>query len=439
MKGDFTRDTFDPTKHFRRILMQQGRVQLDADWNEQASILLHYLQTLAADLIGSYAGPEDYFGFEIQTDGEMLTIGPGRYYVDGILCENECECNFFDQPDPYFSEADTKQLWTDLFSKGDPVGVYLDVWERHLTFLDDELIRETALGINGPDTATRAKVVWQVKMIPTDSCDNLESDLFKLHASRSTGRMKAQLDPATVEPDPCIISPESKYRGIENQLYRVEIHDGSFDENNKEQPWTFKWSANNGSTLAAWLDTNDENGLVVSSTRGFEAEKWVEVTSETDELANKPGQMFKIVKVEGDVIYLKDKDVPEWQKGTLLKIRQWDQVEAGDTILLNGVVEGEADKWLDLEGGIQVQFEEGKNYCSGDYWLIPARVATGDIEWPFELDENGQGTPLKKPKGIWHHYAPLAILTFSGGKFGSPPTDCRCKIPKLQACPSMGE
>jgi hypothetical protein len=33
MKGDFTRNTFVPSKSFSRVLMQQGRVQLDADWN----------------------------------------------------------------------------------------------------------------------------------------------------------------------------------------------------------------------------------------------------------------------------------------------------------------------------------------------------------------------------------------------------------------------
>ena len=38
MKGDYSRDTFDPAKHFTRVLMQQGRVQLDADWNEQAAL-----------------------------------------------------------------------------------------------------------------------------------------------------------------------------------------------------------------------------------------------------------------------------------------------------------------------------------------------------------------------------------------------------------------
>ena len=57
MKGDFTRNTFDPAKHFSRVLMQQGRVTLDADQNEQAAIQLHYLRTLARDLIGPYAAP----------------------------------------------------------------------------------------------------------------------------------------------------------------------------------------------------------------------------------------------------------------------------------------------------------------------------------------------------------------------------------------------
>jgi hypothetical protein len=35
VKGDFSRDTFDAAKHYTAVLMQQSRVQLDADWNEQ--------------------------------------------------------------------------------------------------------------------------------------------------------------------------------------------------------------------------------------------------------------------------------------------------------------------------------------------------------------------------------------------------------------------
>src|SRR5262249_50723453 len=162
-RGDFTRDTFDPTKRYSRVLMQQGRVLLDEDWNEQTSILLHYLRTLATDLIGPHWGPKKIEGADnngfligkpVQSETEIypdFSIQPGRYYVDGVLCENN-------QAVAYTGQADFPQRPAEKgkFETGVSL-VYLDVWERHITALEDGLIREVALG--GPDTATRAKVV----------------------------------------------------------------------------------------------------------------------------------------------------------------------------------------------------------------------------------------------------------------------------------------
>ena len=39
MKADLTRSTDRPDQHFRAVRLQQGRVQLDAEWNEQQEIL----------------------------------------------------------------------------------------------------------------------------------------------------------------------------------------------------------------------------------------------------------------------------------------------------------------------------------------------------------------------------------------------------------------
>ncbi|MEO8973927.1 MAG: DUF6519 domain-containing protein, partial [Ktedonobacteraceae bacterium] len=64
-KTDITRDTYKKHKNFSRVLMQQGRVQLDADWNEQTDILLHYLRRITTDIIGPHAGPSDDLGFGI--------------------------------------------------------------------------------------------------------------------------------------------------------------------------------------------------------------------------------------------------------------------------------------------------------------------------------------------------------------------------------------
>jgi uncharacterized protein DUF6519 len=39
MKGDFTRDTIDPAKHFRRVQMQQGTIEVDSDWDERLRVV----------------------------------------------------------------------------------------------------------------------------------------------------------------------------------------------------------------------------------------------------------------------------------------------------------------------------------------------------------------------------------------------------------------
>src|SRR5256885_16844092 len=92
MKSDLSRETFDPAKHLTRVLMQQGRVTLDADHNEQVAILLHYLWTLAADVIGPAGGPVDGGGFNPAAPPgapRSFSIGKGRSYVDGPPGEND--------------------------------------------------------------------------------------------------------------------------------------------------------------------------------------------------------------------------------------------------------------------------------------------------------------------------------------------------------------
>src|SRR6266436_1124309 len=114
MKGDFSRNTFNPTKHYRSVLKQQGRVDVDADWNEQQAINMRRIETEATDVIGGCGAPMHDAGFHIVPDLNVLNgltsdeqklegnknlpetiragdflISAGRYYVDGILCENE--------------------------------------------------------------------------------------------------------------------------------------------------------------------------------------------------------------------------------------------------------------------------------------------------------------------------------------------------------------
>ncbi|MEO0249774.1 MAG: DUF6519 domain-containing protein, partial [candidate division WOR-3 bacterium] len=79
MKGDFTRFTHDPKKHYTGVLKQQGRVDLDADWNEQVEIQDHLERTANRDVIGLCGVPEEGGGFKIGVYAADLF---GVYFVD---------------------------------------------------------------------------------------------------------------------------------------------------------------------------------------------------------------------------------------------------------------------------------------------------------------------------------------------------------------------
>jgi hypothetical protein len=70
MKDDFTRSTFRPEPHYSSVLMQQGRVQLDADWNEQIAIQAHLDHSTRPDMIGPSGAPEAQAGFALRVDAD---------------------------------------------------------------------------------------------------------------------------------------------------------------------------------------------------------------------------------------------------------------------------------------------------------------------------------------------------------------------------------
>jgi len=65
MKSDNSRNTFDPRKHFRSVRLQQGRVQIDADGNEENDIVSYRVETEALDVIGLCGAPLHYPGFHV--------------------------------------------------------------------------------------------------------------------------------------------------------------------------------------------------------------------------------------------------------------------------------------------------------------------------------------------------------------------------------------
>jgi hypothetical protein len=554
MKADLTRDTFHPFKHFDRVLMQQGRVQLDADWNEQAGILLHYVRTLAANLIGPAGGPEGNLGFGIMPLVPLSTadfqIGFGDYYVDGLLCQADFiptaisstsstgvfqvmnwRSDFELTPIPYFEVFDdtpgttnipvavtisnplksSSQVTVNPSVAGSsfstfanpklrrritylhqpdyvysttagaisppplPSGecqIYLDVWERVITYAEDDSIREVALG--GPDTAARTKLVWQVKWMqaPTganagDECATFQS-LYEQLQPANRGWLQAMAKQGSPSTDPCIINPNASYTGPENQLYRVEI-------NRAGGPWngadstdgasaTFKWSRENGSVIYPIASGGGTASVAVETLGrddrfGLTPGEFVEVQDDRSVLMNLPGNLLAVQGIDSSTLTVSLGGTPDAVLGSDESLhpllRRWDQAEGdpaegGLTLANDNAAFVQEGVWLTLEDGVQIRFQPGagaptptqpnlNQYRTGDYWLIPARTATGDVEWPKVTDPHGnpetdaQGNPIPiavPPHGITHHYAPLAAVSVAPNGV-TPQPDCRSSFNQL--------
>jgi hypothetical protein len=125
-----------------------------------------------------------------------IRIGKGRCYNHGVLCENEQEIPFSQQP------GYPGAIEPHGFHRSNDFLFYLDTWDRFITAVEDPDIREVALG--GPDTAARTQTVWQVKWVPES-----EEKLF-FRILESSGQLKARHNPERILHD--------------NRLYRVEIH-----------------------------------------------------------------------------------------------------------------------------------------------------------------------------------------------------------------------
>lgn len=444
MKGDFSRHPFRKGKHYNGVLMQQGRVQLDADWNEQQAISRHRTQTQGADLVGPTGAPRVSPGFAITPQGSILSISRGNFYVDGILCENETDLPFSAQPD-------LRPLSGNLLPV--PAGLYLaylEVWDRHISALEDEQIRETALG--GPDTATRSQTVWQVKLLHvTDPGGTVTRDTpfpeweqllqRNLVGISNVGRMTPRSEPEEPSPDPlCILPPNAGYRRLENQLYRVEVHQGGTRAQAR-----FKWSRDNGTVVSAIEP--DANGDLISGSRITVAEigkdglltfasdplpEWLELTDDRYELMHQRGILARVQGVDPATrtITFAPGPLPNlvWNQHPI--VRRWDQ-RGGDATDQGVAMTGD---WQALEDGVEIRFSEGI-YREGDYWLIPARTAigfdTGHLEWP-KL-ENRIPAP-QPPHGTQHHFARLALLRSNGATFTPVSNgDCRNLFPPLTA------
>ena len=442
MYGDWSRIRFNRADQYVAVVRQQGRVDVDSDDLEQHAIDLALRETIDADVIGAYGAPEDNAGFAITASGSKITIGKGRYYVNGLLVENPADLDYDLQPYLIDPTDNAASLLSKLAAggAGATLGFVLEAWVRLVTALDDPGLIEPALG--GADTTVRLQTVWRVvsavippsrKSLPgvgsSDPVSRLAPRCQALYGqprqAPSTGKLTASLAQSGTEGG-CQPIAAAGYQGLENQLYRVEIHEGG-----DVSSATFKWSRENGSVVTAITSASKGSAIVTvaslgkDANLGFAAGQWVEISDDTfqfGETPNQPGALCQIQGVNPATLQVAlAAPLPVTIDPTRnARMRRWDQT--GTAASMNGVPISSTP--IVLENGVQVNFGAG-SYSAGDYWTIPARTASGELLWPPD-GSTDQAQPASSTK---IHSAPIAsaAIVQNAVQVG----DCRLLFPPL--------
>ena len=189
MHGDFSRL---PNKHdlsYSRVLFQQDRPHSDVDLNIALGIVNDNMRQFFKDIIGPYGtvhskhAKSDDANFAISLDpetgdsldGVIPTVGEGFYYVQGHRCNynpgserrriedvDQSTIEDFSTTDPVVLLTNEPSYRTGARVLKPPFLVYLRAWERDVTALQDDRLRDPALNGRVTDTTTRTQLVWQV-------------------------------------------------------------------------------------------------------------------------------------------------------------------------------------------------------------------------------------------------------------------------------------
>jgi len=245
MAGDYARVSYDPGRKWRGLTAQQGRVTVEADWNEAAAIVRERDRQLTLDVVGPVGTPDQGYSVTAvaaaggppgSTPGDLL-IGPGTLYLGGERLDLDAPVDYALQPD--WLDFSTDPLW---LAPAVPAGpgpsyevVYLLASEQEVSAVEDPALADVALG--GPDTMQRQRILQHFVRQPSPSGDigdswsavvgSLQSaglgfDGATMRAGSAASLLVSFTNPAAA-PSLCQPVMTGGYLGAENQMIRVMV------------------------------------------------------------------------------------------------------------------------------------------------------------------------------------------------------------------------
>jgi hypothetical protein len=257
MPSDLTRPIRDP-HHYKAVVMQQGRVILDRDFNALQDLVDGRIAADALDEIGPCGTPDDGLAISLPSAEQPAAsysasashwtpqpwdflVKPGIMYVGGqrVVFERPPESlpplSYFHQPD----WANPPDPFAHSTSHSFPQHefIYLHAYEQEVGAVEDPDLLDVALG--GPDTSQRVRLMRRIVRLSVAGTDCATA---LADANTDWGRWGYRFDSATMRllpevrlqvgftsalttSNPCDPVAEGGYLGAENQLIRVMISD----------------------------------------------------------------------------------------------------------------------------------------------------------------------------------------------------------------------
>ena len=243
MAADRARVGYDPSRKWRGLIAQQGRVTVEADWNEAATINAERERQLTLDVVGTVGTPDGgYVVTAIPAAGSPpgsagdLVIGQGTLYLGGERLDLDTPVTYSAQPD--WLDYSTDPLW---MPPAVPAAagtsyelVYLLASEQEVSAVEDPALADVALG--GPDTMGRQRILQRFVRQPSQSGScygswsalvsslggaGLQFDAASMMIESTTALQVSFTSPGPA--GPCQPPAAGGYLGAENQMIRVMV------------------------------------------------------------------------------------------------------------------------------------------------------------------------------------------------------------------------
>jgi Family of unknown function (DUF6519) len=467
MASDRARASFDPSRKWRGLVAQQGRVTVEADWNEAAAIQTLSDRLTALDIIGPLGTPDGGYAVASGLSGSPptgapgpLTVGAGTVYVGGVRLDLDQEVELDGTPQPDWLDQSTNTLWVAPEPAGSsppssPPGstnelVYLLAVEQEVSALEVPELADVALG--GPDTMQRLRILQRFVRWPTQTADcsqawaevqaawntiGLDFDSATMLLG-SAARLEVSFDPVPPSAGPCEPAATGGYLGPENQMIRVQV--ASVDPSTGVP--TIVWGFDDATFLYELQSAvPGSSGMVLTLTQNPvdsyhypQAGQAVELLRDAAALSptdDGNGPFDYIASESGFVTTVTSAYNPSLMNLTVADQPPADYLSTSATQQLylrvwQGTAEAPAGTAVELEAagattGIQVTLTSNEGFHPGDFWCFAVRPSVANLVYPARVAASPQ--PPDGPR-VWA--CPVAFVAWADS---GPPAITSCIPP----------